>query len=833
MPDAQKLAALIAELQLLNRTSDAARMRQILGEAIPEVDRTAAPKKWAALCGLLGQLCEGIDPRGALEAYRKALEVWTPEEDHDAWVTCHSGAGMSLFALQPLGPQETDEAIAHLEVAEPDQPFLATSLALLYRLRQQGDPLENWRNRMKQLKLAQAQIPREAEPVKWANAENELAVATAEEPDGNFFAVMARRRERHHAALDALGDNRGAEYIETCMHLSETYLFGVVEDIRGNNRRAEEFSRRAVGTAESQTSEVLKARAKLAVGRALAIGEHAGRKAHLQEALEYFDEAIATFHQFNRPELEGNAMSLRANTQALLIQSAEKGSVEPLVKDAEEAIDRLDPQFYRSERRTILQAEGEALLDANQPERATGCFERALDAGREALGQATTLEGRMERIWEFRDSSALLSYCYLRTGREEDALQALEDGKDRFWAVAEAQGKWEGVSKWIPPKGALLFPNFARDPGAVMVVAASGRKVIWLPGFGRSRLLELQRGAAEPTELGGWLRDYSYKNSEPQNWRRAIDSIGETLYKEVWVPVIDALPALGVGEGAQLVWFPQGGSGVLPMHASWHAEKETRKWLLDGYAIRYAPSTKALAAAAQTVGSGKNVLVINPLGDLPYGELEGAWVLQQMDTMQTRVFRGPAATKADLFEALSGARRLHLATHALFDWVRPFDSYVRLADPENLTLSELLPRLGANAPELVVLSACETAISRVTATPDEFLGFPTAFLHAGARTVIATLWPVEDAPAALLMGRFYTELHNPKTLPAEALRRAQMWLRTAKARDLMNLVRELRDEPAPVGRLALDLRQQLSAADRESCPFAEPYFWAAFTVTGH
>src|SRR5258708_4958778 len=100
MPDAQKLAALIAELQLLDRTRDAARMRQILEEAIPEVDRTAAPKKWAALYGLLGQLREGIDPRGALEAYRKALEVWTLDEDHDAWVTCHSGAGVSLFALQ-------------------------------------------------------------------------------------------------------------------------------------------------------------------------------------------------------------------------------------------------------------------------------------------------------------------------------------------------------------------------------------------------------------------------------------------------------------------------------------------------------------------------------------------------------------------------------------------------------------------------------------------------------------------------------------------------------------------------------------------------------------
>jgi CHAT domain-containing protein len=204
-----------------------------------------------------------------------------------------------------------------------------------------------------------------------------------------------------------------------------------------------------------------------------------------------------------------------------------------------------------------------------------------------------------------------------------------------------------------------------------------------------------------------------------------------------------------------------------------------------------------------------------------------------MGTANTRVFRGPAAAKAAVLAVVGGARRIHLATHAVFDLERPLDSYLRLAGPEKLTLNELLPHLAGNAPEMLVLSACETAMSRVTATPDEFLGFPAAFLHAGARTVIATLWPVSDDAAAPLMGRFYTELHNPKTSPAKALRRAQMWLRTAKARDFMKLLGELRDEPDPVGGLASQLRLQLRAADPQSRLFAEPFFWAAFTVTGH
>ena len=192
-------------------------------------------------------------------------------------------------------------------------------------------------------------------------------------------------------------------------------------------------------------------------------------------------------------------MSLRAQTQARLIQLGEKEWLEPMARGAEEAIQLLDPRFYRSERRAISQWLGESLLDANQPERAAASFEHAVAAAREALAQATTPKGRMERIWEFRDSSALLSYCYLRMGREDDSLQTLEDGKGRFWTAAVNQ---EGVSQWIPPGGALLFPNFAHDPGAVIVVTALGRKVVWLPGFGKSRLMELQRGGEGTTEAG-------------------------------------------------------------------------------------------------------------------------------------------------------------------------------------------------------------------------------------------------------------------------------------------------------------------------------------------
>ena len=70
-----------------------------------------------------------------------------------------------------------------------------------------------------------------------------------------------------------------------------------------------------------------------------------------------------------------------------------------------------------------------------------------------------------------------------------------------------------------------------------------------------------------------------------------------------------------------------------------------------------------------------------------------------------------------------------------------------------LTAGEILPlRLRA---ELVVLSACDTGLNKLT-HGDELFGLTRAFLAAGVRSLLVTLWPVPDIAARLFMERFYS-----------------------------------------------------------------------------
>jgi CHAT domain-containing protein len=130
--------------------------------------------------------------------------------------------------------------------------------------------------------------------------------------------------------------------------------------------------------------------------------------------------------------------------------------------------------------------------------------------------------------------------------------------------------------------------------------------------------------------------------------------------------------------------------------------------------------------------------------------------------------------------------------------------------PDGILTAEEVAALDLRRTELVVLSACETGLGDV-ADGEGVFGLQRAFHQAGADSVIASLWRVDDRATQVLMSEFYSNLWELKLGKLESLRAAQETMRR-------------RYDPV-AGRL----RPADSDSNMESCP---PYYWAAFILSG-
>lgn len=158
--------------------------------------------------------------------------------------------------------------------------------------------------------------------------------------------------------------------------------------------------------------------------------------------------------------------------------------------------------------------------------------------------------------------------------------------------------------------------------------------------------------------------------------------------------------------------------------------------------------------------------------DLPETETEARSVAEALAGGSARLYVGAAATCGNVHAALSGATHVHIAAHGCFDHAHPAQSGVLLRDGDGhriLTLHELR-RLDLRRLRLATLATCRSA-EGARLPGRERICLPTALLDAGARGVIASLWPVEDRPSAEIMTALYRRLRTEP--PATALSRLQ------------------------------------------------------------
>ncbi|WP_242907413.1 CHAT domain-containing protein [Actinomadura terrae] len=325
----------------------------------------------------------------------------------------------------------------------------------------------------------------------------------------------------------------------------------------------------------------------------------------------------------------------------------------------------------------------------------------------------------------------------------------------------------------------LCYVSAAESEGLALIVRNEGGTAsvehLRLPALTadevRRRVSALLTSYAEVRTVSGTGREV---------WSAELDAATRWAWDAVMGPLLDRLR-----DDPAMTLVPGGLLGLLPLHAAWtpDAARPTGRFhALDETTISYAPNARSLTAATRiaersTAGSLLAVVEPRPLPPrfpaMPFTGLEASTAAGAV-AGTPRTLAGTAATLAAVLRELPSSDLVHFACHGFADLENPLDSGLVLAGGEPLRVRDLLTmdlRIG-----LVVLSSCETSMPGVE-LPDEVISLPTGLLQAGAAAVVAPLWEIPDLRTSMLMTEFYRGFGEPGWTPAEALRRAQLWLR--------------------------------------------------------
>ncbi len=223
---------------------------------------------------------------------------------------------------------------------------------------------------------------------------------------------------------------------------------------------------------------------------------------------------------------------------------------------------------------------------------------------------------------------------------------------------------------------------------------------------------------------------------------------------------------------------------------------DNRELIIDNYNVSYLSSlaTHHILNKYEKINQNKRRLLLLSNPDIVSGGIEGTDLpsakleAEEISKLWKNVgkltwLEGEQAHKKALINSnLSDYDILHFATHALANWDYPGQSFIALSNkksPQNLD-NNLTQKEISNwdiSAELVVLSACDTALGKHVEGEGP-LGLSRAFIEAGAKRVIASLWPIDDEASAELMKNFYYNLYKKDQAPIDALANAQRALKT-------------------------------------------------------
>lgn len=539
-------------------------------------------------------------------------------------------------------------------------------------------------------------------------------------------------------------------------------------------------------------------------------------------ALETYRRAIELTMQNPSLEVRWNAKLFLANRSFLLMRLERWREAYEDIRQAieleEQYIDRLPP-LQPSENITSLESTTAALSGFTQPvysDMALVCLRL----------------GRLDESFEFSErarASNLRREIRARNWQNVNEMEYLVN-------VQQLQETLQGESE------TAFIEYLVRDECTLAYIVTGGEfQVFELPGrrtpeMGRLCSMQVHVNSKEVVlhELTETLLANMSDTSTLKHWTQGVETLGERMFDTLLAPLYEKFQAHNV---KHVIIAGNQGLEALPWNVVNWFEKGKRTWLLDHCAIHKVPTATIWAwirSARSSSNKGVVIQGINP--NLPFLSLE----VDQVNTSLSRCGLAVTFETTDeaeaVLNAVVGSSHIHVACHGEFESGDVLDSRLILNPQCDRSLSlRRIVESRFHPGSLIVLAACETGMLRID-PGGEHLGLPTALLLAGAGSVIGAGWPAHDFATALLITRFYKVLPAMLEQPADALRRAALWLRDLSGAGIVEylnkFLEQYREQLGLRSRLLKQRARWSREAQQEVRPFASPFYWAAFELFG-
>ena len=853
------------------------------------------PKDWA-MCQttfgniyverLIGGRSENIEV--GIEHFNLALSKISKDDFPELWAIIQNNLG-TAFRYRFIGERHDNQnqAIHYFKNALTIFTFSTYpldwgrahhNLGTIYRLRIHGDKISNIEQAINHYQQALRARIRSKSPYEWAETQNNLGVAYIHRLVGSSQENIEQAISHINNALKIFtAENYPEQWAMSILNLATAYHDRVLGTKSNNLEKTIQLNQQLLIYYHNENMYLDLALTHNNLAHAFADRKLGNDEDNFNQSVFHFNEALKIYHVDKYP---GQRLLTQKNLGHVFYERQQWADVIKAYQSALEISKKMLSTAYTeggrraeiSETIHISARSAYCLWQINQPAAALQKLERGKTL---LLSEALFLE-QIDVIQLSMEQQHRLHKIRHQIATLEGEMRQLGDAADRKYyrdltielhQAREALNKLLGTIKQvnlgyipsnlevsdilalIPSGGALVAPFITSHGGAVFVIpynttSVTNAHILPLPTLTTDYLFELLQGIKNDSTLSGVLdtNDRLLQNEDynaQDNWFQQTIVTTSKLWDSLMEPIHKRLQTLNLSSNTPILLIPQGGLGLLPLHAAWRLVDGQPRYFCDDYTVTYTPSAYALHVSRQRAThperqSRSLFAAINPTCDLKHALLEGEAIAQEFTSSNQTILYGGNANTNTFPSSTKGHAYIHYAGHSSYNWRDPLQSGLQLAD-KAYTLSDVLNGLDLSACRLVTLSACETGITESQKAPDEYVGLSAGFLQAGAPAVISTLWAVNDLSTMLLIERFY-QLHLQNGLEfASALRQAQLWLRDVTAGELAERFDQaqmkLKGNKSAKARVS-EYWRRLKAEEPENKLFAHPYYWAAFTFIG-